>query len=253
MENFFNQEWEALGIHDSIKLSAMEIAMDKELLMAALSFWCSATNTMIIPFGPITPIILDISAILGTSPSGIPVDAAVFGCPSNLDLKALFDKQVVEMLSQESQKPSKEEVQKLHKNFFNYNTLILHFVGRREESLWKGEHEAFLFYWYNKFICCTKSNKFLVENMSVVEALASGHSLALSPTILANLLRCLAKMTINKINPHQNGHLWVFQLWLQVYFSTLRPKIPNFQFTTALDLQLATRPVPHYQAEEVFK
>ncbi|KAM1999673.1 hypothetical protein ACFX1R_007910 [Malus domestica] len=89
--------------------------------------------------------------------------------------------------------------------------------------------------------------------MLVAEALASGHSLALSLTILANLLRCLAETTINNIDPHQNGPLWVFQLWLQVYLSTLRPKIPNFQSTVALSLQLASRLAPHHWAEEVFK
>ncbi|KAM2345854.1 hypothetical protein ACFXTH_009673 [Malus domestica] len=73
-----------------------------------------------------------------------------------------------------------------------------------------GEYEAFLFYWYNKFICCTKSNKCLVENMPMVEALASGYSLALSPVILANLLRYLAETTVNKIDPQQNGPLWMF-------------------------------------------
>ncbi|KAM2889684.1 hypothetical protein FF1_013271 [Malus domestica] len=191
---------------------------------------------MILPFGPITPTILDISAILRTSPSGIPVDAALFGCPLNLDLKALFDEWAVETLSQEGQKPSKKEVHKLHKNFFNYNTLIFYFVGRREESLLKGEHEAFLFYWYNTFICCTKSNKCLVEKMPMAEALGSGHSLALSPTIITHLLRYLAETIINKIDSHYNGSLWVFQLWLQVYFSTFRPKIPNFQSTAMIGL-----------------
>ncbi|KAM1394950.1 hypothetical protein ACFX2F_030937 [Malus domestica] len=62
-------------------------------------------------------------------------------------------------------------------------------------SLRRDEHEAFLFYWYNKFICCTKSNKCLVKNMPVAEALTSGHSFALNPAILANLLRCLAETT----------------------------------------------------------
>ena len=99
----------------------------------------------------------------------------------NLDLKALFDTWVVETLSRSGQEPSKEEVQKLHKNFFNYSTLIIHFASRGEERPCSGEHEAFLFYWYNKFICCTKSIKCLVENMPVVEALTSGHVLTLSP------------------------------------------------------------------------
>ena len=253
MEKFFSQEWKALGIHDVIRLSTVEIAMDKELLMAALSFWCSATNTMTLPLGPIGPTILDVSAILGTSPSGLPVDAALFGCSSNLDLKALFDARAVETLSRDGHEPSKDEVQKLHKNFFNYNTLIVHFAGRGEASLRKGEHEAFLFYWYNKFICCTKSNKCLVENMPVAEALASGHTLALSSAVLAHLLRCLAEATTEKIDPHQSGPLWVFQVWLQMYFATLRPEVLDFSPTEALGLQLASRPAPSHRAEEVFK
>ncbi|KAM1738535.1 hypothetical protein ACFX11_014345 [Malus domestica] len=195
MEKLFGEQWKALGIYDAIHISSMEVIMDKKLLLAALCFWCSATNTMVIPLGPIGPTILDITAILETSLTGIPVDAALSGYLSNLDLKAFFDKRALEMLSDEGQAPSKEEVHKLHKNFFNYNTLYFHFAGQGEEALRKGEHEAFLFYWYNKFICCTKSNKCLVENMPVAESLASGHTLALSPAILAHLLRCLAETT----------------------------------------------------------
>ncbi|KAM2565015.1 hypothetical protein TB2_013251 [Malus domestica] len=165
---------------------------------------------MVLPLSPIGPTILDITAILGTFPIGILVDATLFGYPSNLDLKVLFDKRALETLSGEGQAPSKEEVHKLHKNFFNYDTLYLHFAGEGEEALREGEHEAFLFYWYNKFICCTKSNKCLVENMPVAEALASGHTLALSPAILAHLLRCLAETTQHKIDPYQSGPLWIF-------------------------------------------
>ena len=117
--------------------------MDKDFLMATLSFRCSATNTMVLPLGPIGPNVLDISAILGTSPSGLPIDAALFGCSSNLDLKALFDARAVETLSRSGQDHSKDEVQKLHKNFFNYSTLIVHFAGREEERPRNEEYEAF--------------------------------------------------------------------------------------------------------------
>ena len=89
--------------------------------------------------------------------------------------------------------------------------------------------------------------------MPVAEALASGLSLALSPAILAHLLRCLADATIQQIDPHQNGPLWVFQLWLQTYFVTLRPDIPSFPVDEALGLPLASKPVPPHQAEDVFK
>ncbi|KAM2045842.1 hypothetical protein ACFX1T_009991 [Malus domestica] len=208
---------------------------------------------MVLPLGPIGPTILDVTAILGTSATGIPIDAALSGYRSNLDLKTLFDRRAFETLSREGHIPSKEDVQKLHKNFFNYNTFYLHFVGRGEEALREGEHEAFLFYWYNKYICCTKSNKCLVENMPVAEALASGHVLALGPNILAHLFRCLAETTLHKIDPYQSGPLWVFQLWLQVYFASLRPAIVDFSPTEALGPQLASRPIPPHRAEEIFK
>ncbi|KAM1476572.1 hypothetical protein ACFX1X_038545 [Malus domestica] len=103
--------------------------MDKELLMAALGFGCSATNTMVLLLDPIGPTILDISAILKTFPSGLPIDISLSGCPSNLDLKMLFDEHAVESLMKKKQKPLKEETQKLHKNFFNYKTLIQYFAG----------------------------------------------------------------------------------------------------------------------------
>ncbi|KAM1349001.1 hypothetical protein ACFX2F_003115 [Malus domestica] len=93
------------------------------------------TNTMVLHLGPIGPTILDLTAILGTSPTGILIDVALSGYLSNLNLKVLFDKRAFETLSGEGQIPSKEEVHKLHKNFFNYNTLYLHFAGRGEKTL----------------------------------------------------------------------------------------------------------------------
>ncbi|KAM2855918.1 hypothetical protein PS2_000336 [Malus domestica] len=66
---------------------------------------------------------------------------------------------------------------------------------------------AFLFYWYNKYFFCAKSNKCLAENMPVADALASGHILAHSPAVLANLIRCLAEATLGKIDPHQHSPL----------------------------------------------
>ncbi|CAN6547661.1 unnamed protein product [Malus baccata var. baccata] len=150
MEKLFGEQWRSLGIYDAILLSSMDVVLDNELLLAALCFWCSATNTMVLPLGPIGPTILDVNTILGTSAARIPIDAALFGYPSNLDLKMLFDRRAFETLSSEGQKPSKEDVHKLHKNFFNYNTLYLHFADRGDEALREGEHEAFPFYWYNK-------------------------------------------------------------------------------------------------------
>ncbi|KAM2394140.1 hypothetical protein FF1_036974 [Malus domestica] len=92
MEKLFGEQWKAFGIYDAILLSSMDVVLDKELLLAALCFWCSTTNTMVLPLGPVGPTILDITAILGTSASGIPIDAALSGYPSNQDLNTLFDR-----------------------------------------------------------------------------------------------------------------------------------------------------------------
>ncbi|KAM2998360.1 hypothetical protein FF2_040024 [Malus domestica] len=123
MEKIFNEQWKALGIYDAIRISFMELIVDKKLLMAASSLWCSATNTMVLPLGPMGPTILDITVILGTSPFGILVDATLSGYPLTIDLKALFNDRAIKMLSGEGQEPSNEEVQKLYKNFLNYDTL----------------------------------------------------------------------------------------------------------------------------------
>ncbi|KAM2040595.1 hypothetical protein ACFX16_034510 [Malus domestica] len=197
--------WKTLGIFITIKLSIIEINMDRELLMAALSFCCVATNTMVLPLGPIGLTVLDVTTILGTSPSGLPVDVAISWYQFELDLKAVFEERAVEALSKDGQEPLKENVHKQHKNFFNYSTLITHFAGLEGETLKNDEYEAFLFYWYNKFIFCTKSIKCLAGNKPVVEALASGHILTFNSAIFANLTRCLAKAFVRKIDLHQNS------------------------------------------------
>ncbi|KAM0993610.1 hypothetical protein ACFX2A_009374 [Malus domestica] len=173
MKPYLGSEWKALGIFDAIKLSTIEMNLDRELMMVALSFWCSASNTMVFPLSPLGPTVLDMTAILGTSPTDFSVNISLAGYKFDSNLKAVFEEHAVEVLLKGDQRPSKEEVQKLYKNFFNYNILITHFVGSEGENLKKGEHGAFLFYWYNKYLFCAKSNKCLAENMPVVDAVMS--------------------------------------------------------------------------------
>ncbi|KAM1467632.1 hypothetical protein ACFX2I_032707 [Malus domestica] len=100
MEKIFGEQWKALGIYDAIHLSSMELIMDNELLMAAFSLWCSTNKTMVLPLGPMGPTILDITAILRTSPFGIPANATLSGYSSTIDLKALFNDRAIETLSE---------------------------------------------------------------------------------------------------------------------------------------------------------
>ncbi|KAM1329322.1 hypothetical protein ACFX1X_013585 [Malus domestica] len=95
MEKIFDEQWKALGIYNAIRLSSMELVIDNELLMAASSFWCSATNTMVLPLSPIGLTILDITTILGTSPFSISIDVTLSEYPSAIDLKALFNDRAI--------------------------------------------------------------------------------------------------------------------------------------------------------------
>ncbi|KAM1881627.1 hypothetical protein ACFX13_003215 [Malus domestica] len=38
MEKLFGEQWKILGIYDAIRLSSMEVILDKELLLTALCF-----------------------------------------------------------------------------------------------------------------------------------------------------------------------------------------------------------------------
>ncbi|KAM2212813.1 hypothetical protein ACFX1S_023073 [Malus domestica] len=162
---------------------------------------------MVLPLGSFGPMVLDMTSILGTSPTGLSVNTSFVGYKFDSNLKMIFEERVVEALTKGDHRPSKKEVQKLYKNFFNYNTLITHFASSEGGKLKKGKHGAFLFYWYNKYFFYAKLNKCLAENMPVTDALASCHSLAFSSAVLANLTRCLVEATLGKIDPHQNGSL----------------------------------------------
>ncbi|KAM2269149.1 hypothetical protein ACFX1S_047186 [Malus domestica] len=115
MEPYFGVAWKKIDIFDAIKLLTIESSMDIELLMAAISFWCSATNTMVLPLGPMGATVLDVTAIIGTSPNDIPISTALSGYQFDLDLKMVFEECVYEILKKKGDKVLKDEVSKLHK------------------------------------------------------------------------------------------------------------------------------------------
>lgn len=53
---------------------------------------------MVLPLGLIGPIVLDVMAILGTSPHGLPVDLILSKYEYDLHLKMVFDERAHEVL-----------------------------------------------------------------------------------------------------------------------------------------------------------
>ncbi|KAB2611705.1 hypothetical protein D8674_019737 [Pyrus ussuriensis x Pyrus communis] len=89
--------------------------LDRELVMAVLRFQCSAINSMVPPFGPLGSTVLNMTAILGTSPTGLSIDISLAGYKFDSDLKTIFEERVVEVWTKGDQKPLEEEV--YHPNF----------------------------------------------------------------------------------------------------------------------------------------
>lgn len=54
--------------------------------------------------------------------------------------------------------------------------------------------------------------------MPVAKALASGHVMALSMAILANIDQCLTEASVGKIDSHQNGLLGLLTLVACLFF-----------------------------------
>ncbi|KAB2622752.1 hypothetical protein D8674_024934 [Pyrus ussuriensis x Pyrus communis] len=73
--------------------------------MVALSFWCSASNTMVLLLGLFGPTVLDMTVILGTSPTGLSVNISLAGYKFDSDLKTVFEECVVEVLTKGDQRP----------------------------------------------------------------------------------------------------------------------------------------------------
>lgn len=90
MVSHFGNAWH-LGIFDTIKIFIIDMNMDWELLVATLNFWYPAINTKIFPLDPMGPTILDVTIILNTSLTGLPVDFILSTRKYNLDLRVIFD------------------------------------------------------------------------------------------------------------------------------------------------------------------
>ncbi|CAJ2651849.1 unnamed protein product [Trifolium pratense] len=62
--------WQACGIYDLIQLSRTGLKYQQEMIIAALRFFGSSTNTFHFECGMMTPTLLDVAAITGLSPLG---------------------------------------------------------------------------------------------------------------------------------------------------------------------------------------
>ncbi|CAL9007274.1 unnamed protein product [Prunus brigantina] len=194
MEHFFGQQWKDQGIYHLIKLFDRPLAMDRSLLPATLCFWSSATNTMNLRFGMMTPTVLDMGALFGLSPLGMEVNAALVAPEAEASFEAAWPT-VAKLAGSKA------------KNMLNYSSFYSNFSvedSADDDSiapLGEVEHAAFLLYWLCKFVFCTQANKVTLEFAHLADYLA----LALGPFDLGHIY-----CTLHDV------------FWLPAYFPELR-------------------------------
>ena len=179
MEYFFGRQWKALGINHLIKLFERSIIMDRSLLATTLSFWSSATNTMNLRFGMMTPTVLDMAALFGLSPIGIEVNAKMVALEAEGNFKAAWPT-LAKLAGAKA------------KNMLNYSSFYNNF-GMEDEAegnyapSGEVEHAAFLLYWLCKFVFCSQANKITLEYAHLANYLAQGGTLVLDPFLLGHI------------------------------------------------------------------
>ncbi|XP_024172048.2 uncharacterized protein LOC112178068 [Rosa chinensis] len=250
MEHYFGNLWKEIGIFHAIKLTEQEIVAEKPMLAAALCFWASATNTMNLPLGYMSPTILDICTITGLSPIGIEINA-------NHSLPTAFmDSFLPPKHDDKEEQMDATNESKRHRNYSTlYNTYGV--VDSKESSerqpVKKYEHAAFLFYWLCKYVFCCKSGQCPRDYAAIAEALASGTKLALGPFVLAHLYRSLHRIVTDRMNPNVGGPLWMFQLWLRTYFPQLSVARPEYNHDVMYGQYLMATSSSHMSFADCFK
>ncbi|CAL9005859.1 unnamed protein product [Prunus brigantina] len=236
-EHFFGQQWKDQGIYPLIKLFDRPLVMDRSLLSAALCFWSSATNTLNLRFGMMTPTVLDMAALFGLSPLGVEVNAALVAPEAAGSFKAAWPT-VAKLAGGKA------------KNMLNYSSFYSNFGVEDSPDddsiapLGEVEHAAFLLYWLCKFVFCTQANKVTLEFAHLADHLAQGGRLALGPFLLGHIYRTLRDVVTDGMKPKHGGPLWAFQFWLQAYFPELRAAV-NPADTEPLANALARAPRKH--------
>lgn len=70
LEPKFSNHQKKVGIYEHIILTKHDYTMDRRLLATALSFRSVSSNCLFFPYGPMTPIVLDLCAFIGFPATG---------------------------------------------------------------------------------------------------------------------------------------------------------------------------------------
>ncbi|RYQ94319.1 hypothetical protein Ahy_B08g089202 [Arachis hypogaea] len=109
----------------------------------------------------------------------------------------------------------------------SYSDFIAHNMGAEGTKITKNEHVAFLFYWLNAVLFCSRSVQMSKFYLPLATLLHEGKALNLVKLLLGHIFEELGQFVCdlrdNKIIS-TGGPLWLLQLWLNAIFENFMTK-----------------------------
>ncbi|KAL5130511.1 hypothetical protein HKD37_12G033556 [Glycine soja] len=195
VEQAYEDFWKTYGIFDLIQFSRSGPEYRPEMLIAAMHFFESSTNTFQFKCGMMTPTLLDVAALTGLRPSGETYD------PTN----------------------SSDNIKLVYKEN-TFSKYIAEHKGPVEEEVSDEEHVAFLTLWLSHYVFCTKSLQVAKRFIPMALQIHEGQNFGFGFLLLAVLYESLGeacddlKKSKDGSSFLVSGPMWLLQLWLNATF-----------------------------------
>ncbi|KAH1214822.1 hypothetical protein GmHk_13G036099 [Glycine max] len=195
VEQAYEDFWKTYGIFDLIQFSRSGPEYRPEMLIAAMHFFESSTNTFQFKCGMMTPTLLDVAALTGLRPSGETYDPT----KSSDNIKLVY----------------KENT---------FSKYIAEHKGSVEEEVSDEEHVAFLTLWLSHYVFCTKSLQVAKRFIPMAIQIHEGQNFGFGRLLLAVLYESLGeacddlKKSKDGSSFLVSGPMWLLQLWLNATF-----------------------------------
>ena len=188
------EHWKDLGIFDFIQLFHHPLSFNPSMLGPFFYFRNKTTNTFQLPYGMITPTLLELAAITDLRPTG----------------KLIHFNPVLDYV----------KAYNLDDSEASYSAVIHNNMGSPSTTVSDAEHVAFLSYWLNAVEFCSRSLQMQQRYYALAIMLHEGHRLSLSKLIIAQLYEEMSSIVTklqhnHPINP--GDPMWFLQLWAKHY------------------------------------
>ncbi|QHN95921.1 uncharacterized protein DS421_18g613910 [Arachis hypogaea] len=218
----------ALGIQYLLRLSHFAPLTHPCMIGAVTHFWNKTTNNFHLPCKIFGMSLLDVAAI-----TGLPISSPEF----TSDMQPERQYKIGSMTS--------------------YSEFIAHHMGADNEPVTDDEHVAFLFYWLNAIVFCSRNVQMQKIFYPLAALLHEGNNFNLAKLLLGHISKELGQF-VNCLRKNflisTGGPLWLLQLWLNAIFEkfmiTLGDRTSDKQHIEGFQLATFKPHFPETQSDE---